>query len=199
MTLSENLAEKPLKNFENGGLKRGEETAKIHNLKHKKHEDKKGPGGLMVDNDDDDEYFDKSEDYQEEGDYDENSDLDSVFKTFDTKFLEGENSDNALPIFLEEPQNTYVMRSRTAALTCKAAHALELSFKCSGNVQPIITNHDAHVNPHTGIRFLEVTTEISKNLVEEYFGKGPFQCECHAIAARANIKSQPAVIEIACK
>lgn len=45
----------------------------------------------------------------------------------------------------------------------------------------------------------EVTATISKDLVYEFFGKGPFKCECHAWSPRGKAKSQPATVEVACK
>uniref|UniRef100_W8AYM5 Netrin receptor UNC5 n=2 Tax=Ceratitis capitata TaxID=7213 RepID=W8AYM5_CERCA len=106
-------------------------------------------------------------------------------------------SGNALPIFLTEPENVYVVKNRPAVLKCKAAHALQLNFKCSGSSQPPPSTHDKHVDPHTGVHVEEVTATIHRDLVDEYFGKGPFKCECHAWSSRGVAKSQSATISIA--
>lgn len=58
------------------------------------------------------------------GDYDE-SELGPTLDNFGTK-LDGGDSGDELPIFLSEPQSTYVIRSRPAILKCKAAHALQV-------------------------------------------------------------------------
>ncbi|XP_036332771.1 netrin receptor unc-5 [Rhagoletis pomonella] len=106
-------------------------------------------------------------------------------------------SGNALPIFLTEPENVYVIKNRPALLKCKAAHALQLHFKCSGSSQPPPSTHDKHVDPHSGVHVEEVTATIHRDLVDEYFGKGPFKCECHAWSSRGVAKSQAATISIA--
>lgn len=68
------------------------------------------------DESDDSEY--KNADYEEEGE------LGPTLDNFGAK-LDGDTGDE-LPVFLTEPQNTYVIRSRQAILTCKAAHALKV-------------------------------------------------------------------------
>lgn len=69
------------------------------------------------DDSDDSEY--KSADYGDE------SELGPTLDNFGAK-LDG--SSNELPLFLSEPQSTYVIRSRPAVLKCKAAHALQVIF-----------------------------------------------------------------------
>lgn len=75
----------------------------------------------------------------------------------------------------------------------------QLYFKCSGSSQPPPSTLESHVNPHTGVHLQEVTATVSKDLVYEFFGKGPFKCECIAWSPRGRAKSQPASIEVACK
>lgn len=75
----------------------------------------------------------------------------------------------------------------------------QLTFKCSGSSKPPPSAHESHVDPHTGVHLQEVTATISKDLVYEFFGKGPFICECHAWSPRGKAKSQPATVEVACK
>lgn len=69
------------------------------------------------DDSDDSEY--KSADYGDE------SELGPTLDNFGAK-LDGNS--NELPLFLSEPQSTYVIRSRPAVLKCKAAHALQVRF-----------------------------------------------------------------------
>lgn len=75
----------------------------------------------------------------------------------------------------------------------------QLHFKCSGSSQPPPSTHDKHVDPHTGVHLEEVTATIHRDLVDEYFGKGPFKCECQAWSSRGVVKSQAAAVNIACK
>lgn len=107
------------------------------------------------------------------------------------------NSD-ALPIFLVEPQDAYVVKNRPAKLQCRAAHSLRLYFKCNGakNVESV---QSEFVNPQTGVRIMEADANVTRDMVEEFFGKEKFKCECYAWSGRGNIKSQPAFVEVACK
>jgi len=45
----------------------------------------------------------------------------------------------------------------------------------------------------------EVTATIHRDLVDEFFGDGPFKCECHAWSSRGVVKSQAATVHIACE
>ena len=55
------------------------------------------------------------------------------------------------------------------------------------------------VDPQTGIRNVEASINITRNEVEEYFGKDKFKCECIAWSSRGQIRSQPAAVDVACK
>ncbi|KAF5281557.1 hypothetical protein FQA39_LY05092 [Lamprigera yunnana] len=105
------------------------------------------------------------------------------------------NSD-ALPIFLIEPQDSYVVKNRPALLQCRAAHTLKMYFKCNG-ARNVDTLQSEFVDPQTGVRFVEAEVNVTRNMVEEFFGKEKFKCECYAWSGRGSIKSQPATVEVA--
>jgi netrin receptor unc-5 len=107
------------------------------------------------------------------------------------------NSD-ALPIFLEEPQDSFVVKNRPATLKCRAAYALKLYFKCNG-VKNVETSNFEFVDPQTGVRMMEAETNVTRDMVEEFFGNDKFKCECYAWSGRGNIKSQSATIDVACE
>ena len=159
-----------------------------------------------------DDLFEDDDDYEEYDDsnlstgYSDTNDKSEVDSEDDFKqppiesfgdTLEG--ADANLPTFIMEPQNTFVMRNRPAVLNCKAEHALQLSFKCSGSSLPPPSISDSYVDPHNGVTIQEVTATITRELVDEYFGKGPFKCECRAYSSRGKAKSRPATIHVACK
>uniref|UniRef100_A0A1B6BY64 Netrin receptor UNC5 n=1 Tax=Clastoptera arizonana TaxID=38151 RepID=A0A1B6BY64_9HEMI len=105
-----------------------------------------------------------------------------------------------LPVFLEEPTDTYVIKNKAATLTCRAAHALELFFRCNGGRKEAPAGQPPHqefVDPQTGVRNVEASINITRDDVEEYFGKLKFQCECVAWSSRGQIKSQAAIIDVA--
>ncbi|XP_018318917.1 netrin receptor unc-5-like [Agrilus planipennis] len=105
------------------------------------------------------------------------------------------NSDS-LPIFLAEPMDAYVVKNRPATLQCRAAHTLKIYFKCNGarNVDAVQWEF---VNPQNGVRIIEAEANVTRDMVEEFFGKEKFKCECHAWSGRGSIKSQPATVEVA--
>ncbi|XP_017866926.1 PREDICTED: netrin receptor unc-5 [Drosophila arizonae] len=121
----------------------------------------------------------------------------SLLEEFNAGKLNTAEASNTLPIFLSEPESVFVVKNRPAVLKCKASHALQLHFKCSGSSQPPPSTHDKHVDPHTGVHMEEVTATIHRDLVDEYFGKGPFKCECQAWSSRGVVKSQSATVHIA--
>ncbi|CAB3244264.1 unnamed protein product [Arctia plantaginis] len=100
-----------------------------------------------------------------------------------------------LPIFLLEPENTYVVKNKPAILKCRAANALKVFFKCNG-VQTQALNFE-FVDPQTGVRIIEGECKVTRENVEEYFGSDKYQCSCFAWTSRGHIRSQPATIELA--
>ncbi|XP_017780266.1 PREDICTED: netrin receptor UNC5C isoform X2 [Nicrophorus vespilloides] len=105
------------------------------------------------------------------------------------------NSDS-LPIFLLEPKDSYVVKNRPALLQCRAAHTLQIYFKCNG-ARKVETRLMDIVDPMSGVRFVEAEANVTRDMVEEFFGKEKFKCECHAWNGRGTIKSQPAAVEVA--
>uniref|UniRef100_A0A182NAQ5 Ig-like domain-containing protein n=1 Tax=Anopheles dirus TaxID=7168 RepID=A0A182NAQ5_9DIPT len=107
------------------------------------------------------------------------------------------NDGTPLPVFLVEPKSTYVMKNRPAKLYCKASHALQISFKCSGSTKPPPTEKEHHTDPHSGVQLQEATATITRELVDEFFGSGLFKCECRAYSSRGHVKTQPVTIQVA--
>lgn len=109
-------------------------------------------------------------------------------------------SDSTAPLFLEEPEDAYVVKSKAGTLSCRAAHALQLYFVCNGEAVRT-KHHSAHefVDPMTGIRQLEVKIDISRNDVEEYFGLDGYGCECIAWSSFGQVKSRRAKVIVACE
>lgn len=101
-----------------------------------------------------------------------------------------------IPIFLKEPSDTFLIKSKPATLHCRVAHALRVFFQCnSENVEP--SNREDHVEPETGVRYTEASVEITRDHVEEYFQE--FHCACVAISAKGSVVSRHALVTNACK
>ncbi|GFT56229.1 netrin receptor UNC5C [Nephila pilipes] len=102
------------------------------------------------------------------------------------------------PVFLEEPRDTYVLRSRPATLSCKVRNALQLYFVC--NDKPVHHRHHSQqefVDPQTGVRHLEVSVDVNRKEVEEYFGLDGYGCSCIAWSSSGTSKSRRAHVKIA--
>lgn len=78
-------------------------------------------------------------------DYEEGDELGPTLDNFGTKLDGGGDTGDELPVFLSEPQSTYVIRSRPAVLKCRAAHALQVIsilfiYCCTLYVQSVFLN-----------------------------------------------------------
>ncbi|XP_026318665.1 netrin receptor UNC5C-like isoform X2 [Hyposmocoma kahamanoa] len=97
---------------------------------------------------------------------------------------ENDETIDGLPIFLLEPKNSFVLKTKPALLLCRAANALQVFFKCN-DIRTDKTVQLEFVDPHTGVR-----------MVDEYFG-GKYSCECYAWNSKGKIRSQAVFIEVA--
>ncbi|XP_065163620.1 netrin receptor UNC5B isoform X2 [Atheta coriaria] len=100
------------------------------------------------------------------------------------------------PIFLAEPKDAYIVKNRPATLHCRTAHVLRVHFKCNG-VKSLDTKTIDFVEPMRGVRIIEAEANVTRDMVEEFFGKEKFKCECHAWSGRGEIKSSAATVEVA--
>ena len=108
----------------------------------------------------------------------------------------GDPSQSAMPIFLKEPSDTFLIKSRPATLHCRVAHALRVYFQCNSEaVEP--SNREDHVEPETGVRYTEASVDIHRDKVEEYFSE--FHCACVAISGKGSVVSRHALVTNACK
>lgn len=119
-------------------------------------------------------------------------DYETATITSDTDLIAG----GSLPIFLAEPVDTFVVKGKPATLHCRAAHALQVYFRCNGDRAERSQQQD-FVDPRTGTRVVEVELNVTRNEVEEYFGRERFKCECVAWSGPGQIRGQPATVEVA--
>ena len=109
-------------------------------------------------------------------------------------FPEGvDPSQYALPVFLQEPQDTFAARGASAILSCKAAHALKAHFTCNdeeieGTEEDLIEN---------GVKLKKLSIEVSRSDLHLVLGK--FTCRCHASSAQGEVVSSEAAVKSACK
>ncbi|XP_076054854.1 unc-5 [Oratosquilla oratoria] len=102
--------------------------------------------------------------------------------------------DSALPVILEEPKDSYVIKNKPAALRCRAAHALKLYFVCSDPTKSSTSHPEQSFHdPMTGIRQVEATLEVLRGDVDDS-GQDGFGCECIAWNSRGQTKSRVALV-----
>ncbi|CAG4976846.1 unnamed protein product [Colias eurytheme] len=138
------------------------------------------------------------EDYDHEGhkedDHDNRDDADELPSLSGDHLLQSSTDD--LPMFLLEPQHAYVVRNKPAMLRCRAANALQVYFMCN-DVRSVGSTQFEFVDPQSGVRIVEAECNVTRDHLEEYFGEDRFECRCHAWSSRGDIRSQPAVVELA--
>ena len=112
-------------------------------------------------------------------------------------FPEGvDPSEYALPVFLQEPKDTYAARGASATLTCRAAHALKAYFSCNDETKTAVSEEDLE-DKKSGMKYKKVSIEVTRNDVMDVLGK--FSCKCHASSAKGEVVSAEAVVKQACK
>ncbi|TGZ50699.1 Netrin receptor UNC5B [Temnothorax longispinosus] len=126
----------------------------------------------------------------------EDDDVPSATIASDTELIS--EGGGHLPVFLTEPVNSFVVKNKPAVLRCKAAHALQIYFRCN-NVRAEDSQQQDFVDPHTGTRIVDCELNVTRDHIEEYFGKDKFKCECVAWSGSGQIRSQPATIDVACE
>lgn len=109
---------------------------------------------------------------------------------------------NDLPVFLLEPQNSYILRGKSAELTCKVVNADKAYFSCNGEAMAASSLHKeqdkvevAETAQMETVTVKTLTLEVTRDLVEEFFGL--FTCKCDAWSSRGMVSSHNASVEIA--
>merc|ERR1719225_246816 len=100
----------------------------------------------------------------------------------------------ALPVFLDEPEDTFVVKNKAAELECRVAHAHSVYVQCQDEIQHQAITQD-HVDPESGIRITEARWRITRDQVEEFFGE--YHCGCVAASGQGHVKSRLALVTMA--
>lgn len=143
-------------------------------------------------------FFSEGEDAAEDEDSYllEEDDVPSATIATDTELIS--EAGGHLPVFLTEPVDSFVVKNKPATLHCKAAHALQIYFRCN-DARAEDSQQQDFVDPHTGTRIVDCELNVTRDHIEEYFGRDKFKCECIAWSGSGQIKSQPATVDVACK
>uniref|UniRef100_T1IHT4 Netrin receptor UNC5 n=1 Tax=Strigamia maritima TaxID=126957 RepID=T1IHT4_STRMM len=104
----------------------------------------------------------------------------------------------SLPRFLEEPEDSYVIKKEAATLKCRAELALRIYFRCNDKrVWNRQHSENEYVDPMTGVRQLQLHIDVTRADVEEYFGMDGYRCWCVAWNSAGEVQSQQVKVTLA--
>ena len=104
----------------------------------------------------------------------------------------------ALPVFTEQPVDSFVIKNRPAILNCSVIHSDKAYFTCNGEAQAKSGDHvekDLVDEKGRVVRILSLV--IYREQVEEFFAE--FRCQCDAWSTRGLSSSRPATVATGCK
>ncbi|XP_070545067.1 netrin receptor UNC5C-like isoform X2 [Ptychodera flava] len=111
--------------------------------------------------------------------------------------MEGmDNTEGPLPEFIQEPQDTYIVRNTPATLTCIAAPAYRIFFKCNDDWVRWKDHTHQETLDENGEMQKESRIELARDAVESYFGDEDYWCQCVAWGSGGSVKSRKATVKV---
>ena len=103
------------------------------------------------------------------------------------------------PVFVQEPDEVYyVIKGKSARITCKAGPVVQVVIKCAGQwIAPNRHTSTETIDPVTGIRYLENSIEVTKEEVEadDFGSPDGYFCECNAVNSQLGSNNQPVTVK----
>ena len=101
-------------------------------------------------------------------------------------------------MFVSEPGDSFIIKSRPALLECVVLHSSKSYFTCNGEAMAKSDDHrEKDLVNDNGDVVKKLQLEVSRVMVEEYFGV--FTCQCDAWSTKGQVSSRKAVVSIACE
>ena len=105
--------------------------------------------------------------------------------------------EDQLPLFLTDPQDSFIIKSQPTILNCSVIHSNKAYFTCNGEATKSNGNVEADHVDDDGQVVRTISVEISREKVEEFFDM--FKCHCEAWSSKGHSSSKSATINIGCK
>ena len=122
----------------------------------------------------------------------------NVLDPLDLQNTEKKSKPTKLPLFTEQPVDSFVIKNRPAILNCSVINSDKAYFTCNGEAQAKTGDHvekDLVDEEGRVVRILSLV--IYREQVEEFFDE--FRCQCDAWSSRGLASSRPATVAIGCK
>ena len=107
-------------------------------------------------------------------------------------------SSSSSPHFLQEPEDSYIIKGKNARLHCQVASADKAYFVCNGEAMAESKLHrEKDFVSSSGEAVKDLGLDVTRNQVEEFFGQ--FACRCDAWSSAGRVASRNATVQTACK
>jgi hypothetical protein len=117
-----------------------------------------------------------------------NRDLDLSGSLLPEEYPDGDVSSYALPVFIQNPENSYTAKGKSAILECRIAHARRAYFVCNDDKKDSTTETKGLSDPKTQANDVtKITLEITKTEVNS--GIGEYTCKCKAYSGKGQVES----------
>ncbi|NP_001161598.1 netrin receptor unc5-like protein precursor [Saccoglossus kowalevskii] len=106
------------------------------------------------------------------------------------------NPDEPIPEFIVEPEDGYIVKNADITLTCVAAPAMHIYFKCNGDWVRGKHLVQQETLDEAGNAQKEASIVLTRNEIESFFGDEDYWCQCVAWGEGGSVKSRKATIVI---
>ncbi|XP_076458521.1 netrin receptor UNC5C-like [Babylonia areolata] len=102
--------------------------------------------------------------------------------TGDFSFGSSDPLKQGTPEWLQQPEdNYYLVKNKPAIITCRATPAIQITFKCAGEmVPPKQTTSLELIDQVSGRKTLQSSVQVTRDEVEDYYGDDGYWCQCFA-------------------
>ena len=122
-----------------------------------------------------------------------------IFHNFGSgSFGSSSSFSDEMPVFLEEPVDSYIIKEKPTVLHCKVIKANKAYFTCDGEARAESHLHrEKDYVDEDGQVVKDLSLEVRQEEVDEIFGT--FWCQCDAWSSKGKVSSRNVTVETARK